>query len=88
MASQCVYTGALVYFTDLDMAVRADVFTAGDQVVIQWGAPGQRCDEAIVRGAANGRAVATHIACVDDGYHHEKRGITIVNRRNFEGEFR
>lgn len=92
MAARCVYTGALVYFIDFDMEVRGDLFEVGDHVLIQWGQPGSQCEDAITHGNArlneHGQSQATHTAVIGNGYHHPVRGITVVERRHFEGEFR
>lgn len=85
--SQCVYTGALVLLVEYDVCVRADLFLLGDQVLIQWGHPGHD-NEQVMDRSYEAKQNATHKAIIGHGYHHVWRGITIVPRTRFQGEFK
>lgn len=86
----CVYTGAVVHLTNFNATVRADVFADEHSVLIQWGAPGPKCEEQALQYGADARVGITHKATIGPHgcYHHKTRGITVVPRANFEGEFR
>ena len=77
--SQCIYTGALVFFEEYGSTARADLFQCGNQVLIQW------MPESLEYG--NERE-ATHRVYIGHGYHHTKRGITVVNDADCQGERR
>lgn len=79
--SRCIYTGAIVSLVDYGCTVVADVFELpGGAILIQW-MQGSEAYE-----GENGEP--THTAIVCDGYHHEKRGVTVVRPCNFQGERR
>lgn len=71
--SQCIYTGAYVAFDEYGNYAPADVFACGDQVLVQW------MPEGLTYEAE--RAV-THRVRIGQGYHHDKRGVTVVPAAN------
>lgn len=85
---RCVYTGAVVFLVDYNACVRADVFADEHSVLIQWGMPGPKCEEQAMEFSPVARQQATHRALVAGGYHHKQRGITVIPRASFQGEFR
>jgi len=76
----CIYTGAWVHLTDYDSYVIADLFQCGNQILIQW-EPGSISYDGT-------ELPVTHTVSIGHGYHHERRGVTVVNDWNCEGERR
>lgn len=80
----CIYTGAYVLFSDYNAYVRADLFSCGNQILIQWEpASWQWAHE--IEGEPE---MHTHLIRIGFGYHHEKRGITVTHESNVQGERR
>jgi len=76
--SNCIYTGAVVFFEEYGSYVRADLFRCGNQILIQW----------MPESLTYDKMEPTHTVKIGHGYHHEKRGVTVVNSQDCLGEFR
>jgi len=77
---QCIYTGAYVYFKDYGAYAVADLFQCGNQILIQW-----MPDSWVYTGVPQS---LTHKVTIGHGYHHDKRGVTVVPESQVEGEKR
>lgn len=74
----CSYTGAVVLIQDYNCVVVGDLFAVGDtHTLIQWNAE----QETWLNGGKPylGRDVTHVVLSTNDGYHHKKRGVTVVN---------
>lgn len=68
--ARCVYTGARVLFQEYGVMVAADLFTCGDQILIQFEPQSATFDWL--------PDDVTHHVKIGHGYHHEKRGVAVV----------
>lgn len=75
----CIYTGAVVLLVDYNCVVVADLFSVGDtHTLIQWNAE----QETWLNSAPYlGRPITHHVQSTNGGYHHTRRGVTVVDNR-------
>lgn len=76
----CVYTGAVVMLVDYNCVVAADLFSVGGtHTLIQWNVEGETW---LNNGRPYlGRPITHTVQSTNGGYHHTKRGITVVDSR-------